>query len=186
MDIKQFTNESPGKLEPIETAWGSGHAFIPEPLPPRWKFPESLWPLLAEAKSQVALLEGVGRGLANPAILLRPISGREALQSSALEGTFSTPGQLLLFELDPKQPRSEDDPVNAQLEVANYRKALEYGTSSDLPISTRLLKVMHQFLLSDVRGKDKAPGEFRRAPVGIGVGGRFISSSPHPCCRSSQ
>ena len=178
MDTKLFTNESPGDLVPMQTQWGQDHAFIPRPLPPNWEFPVNLWPLLAAAKSQVSLLEGVGRGLPNPALLLSPMSGREALQSSALEGTFSTAEELLLFELNPKQPQSEDDPVNDRLEVANYRKALEHGTKSDLPLTIRLLKEMHQILLAGVRGRNKDPGALRRKQVGIGAGGRFIPP-PH-------
>lgn len=178
MDTTLFTNESPGRLVPINAEWGADHAFIPEPLPPNWDFPVSLWPLLAEAKSQVSLLEGIGRNLQNPAILLRPLSGREALQSSALEGTYSTAEELLLFELNPAQPQSEDDPVNARLEVFNYQKALDHGTHSDLPIAMRLIREIHRILLTGVRGRDKAPGEFRRVPVGIGAGGRFIPP-PH-------
>ena len=178
MDIKQFTNESPGRLIAIQADWGADHSFIPDALPPRWEFPGFLWPQLAEAKAQLGLLEGVGRGLPNPMLLLQPLSRREALQSSALEGTFSTAEQLLLFEHDPKQPESKEDPVNDWLEVANYRRALEHGINSKLPLSTRLLKEMHKILLTGVRGKDRTPGLLRSVPVGIGSGGRFIPP-PH-------
>jgi len=178
MDTKHFTNKSPGKLVRIETLWGTDHAFIPDPLPPAWDFPHRLWPLLAEAKEQVALLEGIGRGLANPNILLQPLAGQEAIQSSALEGTFATPEQMLLFELDPKQPSSEDDPVNTIKEVANYRTALKYGLESELPLSLRLIKEMHRILLTGVRGRDQSPGDFRRLQVGIGTKARFVPPPP--------
>ncbi|MBI3464077.1 MAG: hypothetical protein HY000_13625 [Planctomycetes bacterium] len=59
------------------------------PLPPDWEFPIRLWPLLAEAKQQVGILEGLGRNLPNPAILLRPLADREAIRSSSLEGTYA-------------------------------------------------------------------------------------------------
>ncbi len=178
MDIKQFSDQSPGRLVPVSASWGADHAFIPDPLAPDWVFPESLWPLLSEVKTQVALLEGIGRGLPNPTLLLKPLSGREAIQSSALEGTFATPRELLLFEMDPPQTDSDNELINAPREVANYRQALEYGTGGDLPLSLRLLREMHEVLMRGVRGNEKTPGQFRQQQVGIGAQGRFIPP-PH-------
>ncbi len=178
MDISKFQTDSPGRLTKIETSWGSDHAFIPNPLPPHWNFPNDLWPLLAEAKQQLGILEGLGRNLPNPAILLRPLSDREAIRSSSLEGTYATPKELLLFELQPRESTSEHDKTNDQIEVFNYRRALTHGTSSPLPLSLRLIKELHQILLSKVRGRDRSPGEFRRIQVGIGSQGRFIPPPP--------
>lgn len=178
MDITKFEAAAPGSLTPIIAEWGADHAFIPAPLPPQWQFPTSLWPLLAEARQQVGVLEGLGRNLPNPAILLRPLLDREAIQSSRLEGTYASPKELLLYELNPSEAKSIHDKTNDHMEVYNYRRALHHGVASNLPISLRLIKELHQILLQGVRGRDKTPGEFRRIPVGIGVGGRFIPAPP--------
>ena len=47
---------------------------------------------------------------------------REAIRSSKLEGTFVTPTELLLFDMEPIESTSETDPVNSQREVFNYRR----------------------------------------------------------------
>ena len=60
----------PGKIVPID---GSEHAFIPDALPPKWEFPVRLWSLIAEAKHQIGVLDGIGRVLPDPAIL-QPLS----------------------------------------------------------------------------------------------------------------
>ena len=146
MDINQFTAEMPGRLVRIE---GGDHAFIPEPLPPNWEFPPRLWPLVAEAKRLIGILEGIGRVLPNPAILLRPTEDREAIQSSALEGTYATPRQLLIFELDPPNVATESDEVNRFREVHNYRRAIQHATTSDLPISLRLIRELHGLLMRE-------------------------------------
>lgn len=87
---------------------GGEAALLPQPLPPRdWSFPVELWPLLAEAKRYLGELEGIGSVLPDPTILLRPMVDREAIQSSALEGTYATPKELLLFELEPVRPRAQ-------------------------------------------------------------------------------
>jgi Fic family protein len=174
MDVRLFASNPPGRLVPIEADWGRDHAFIPNDLPPEWEFPPDLWPLLADAKQQMGILEGVGRNLPNPAILLRPLADREAIQSSRLEGTYASPRELLLFELDPRESRSEGDPLNDHREVFNYRQALHHGSTTVLPVSVRLIKELHELLLQGVRGRDRTPGHFRKIQVGIGSGGRFI------------
>src|SRR6202158_6573380 len=99
MDIRHFRANTPGQIIPSE---GGENAYLPNPLPPKWKFPEKLWPLVVAARENLKLLEGLGRNLRDPGILFRPLQGREAIQSSALEGTYATPHELLLFALDRK------------------------------------------------------------------------------------
>lgn len=186
MDIHLFQSDRPGDLVTItrDNITGSQHAFIPHPLPPRWEFPLRLWPLLAEARQQLGVLEGIGRNLPNPGILLRPLADREAIRSSQLEGTYATARELLLFEIQPRQSRSEDDPANAQREVYNYRRALHEAANPVLPLSLRLVRDLHRTLLDQVRGRDRSPGEFRRIQVAIGSDHRFVPPPPHlvlPC-----
>lgn len=138
----------------------------------------AIWPLLAEAKQQLGILEGVGRTLSNPGILLRPVQDREALRSSRLEGTYVTATELLVYEMGPKKAVSEEGPANDQREVLNYRRALQHGVNSNLPLSVRLIKDLHKILLTGVRGRDRTPGEFRRVQVAIGSDHRFIPPPP--------
>ncbi len=151
---------------------------MPWPLPPAWKFPLDLWPLLGEAKQQIGILEGIGRNLPNPAILLRPLSDREAIRSSRLEGTYVTSKELLLFELEPTESKGERTPTNDRLEVLNYRRALNHGATSELPLSLRLLRELHRILLTGVRGQDRSPGAFRQNQVAIDENKRFIPPPP--------
>src|SRR5262245_22571528 len=102
---------------------GLPFAFDPAPLPPTW-FPSDLqWRLLIEAREALARLDGTGRHLANPSLLLRPLQNREALSSSSIEGTFATPEELLLFEVEPLSPSHDKGRVNDWREVFNYREA---------------------------------------------------------------
>jgi Fic family protein len=173
MNPADFQPNAPGRILPIG---GNEHAFVPHPLPPAWTFPERLWPLLNEASTKLGLLEGVGRHLPAADLLLRPLERREAVQSSAIEGTFATPRELLLFEIEPSEPVRESDPANSWKEVFNSQQALQYGTTSELPLSLRLIRDMHRILLTGVRGQERAPGEFRRIQVAIGTTGqhRFV------------
>jgi Fic family protein len=177
MDERQFNTRSPGKLVPIPEG---GKAFVPEPLPANWTFPTKLWPLLAEAKSTVSLLEGIGRTLPNAGILLRPLHDREALQSTRLEGTYITAKEFLLFELETTDTPAGDD-RNDWREVSNYRRALSHGTSTTLPLSLRLIRDTHEILMNGVRRGDMTPGMFRKHQVAIGskVNPRFVPPPPN-------
>lgn len=173
MDPQLFQANAPGQVISIG---GSEHAFLPHPLPPSWTFPEQLWPLLNEASTKLGLLEGVGRHLPAADLLLRPLERREAVQSSAIEGTYATPRELLLFEIEPSEATRASDPANSWKEVFNSQQALQYGTTSELPLSLRLIRDMHRILLTGVRGQERAPGEFRRVQVAIGASAsrRFV------------
>ena len=175
MDTSKFTQNKTGELVKVNIP-PEDWAFIPDALPPKWQFPVELWPLLSEAKESIARLDGIGRTLPNPELLLRPLQSREAIRSSSLEGTYASPQQLLLFQLQPRQPKSEKDPANAWLEVSNYSRALRQGMAflEELPLCLRLIRELQKTLLTGVRGKDKAPGEFRKCQVHIGSDRRFV------------
>jgi Fic family protein len=175
VDKGQFGAQSPGRLIQIlspEPDW----AFVPDPLPTSWKLPAELTPLLIEAREALARLDGAGRYLPGNTFLLRPLQKREALRSSALEGTFATAEELLAYGLEPKEPTSNADPANAWREVFNYDAALQQGLEllKRLPLSSRVIRELHATLLNGVRGTDRTPGVFRKRQVHIGSTRRFV------------
>jgi Fic family protein len=171
MDLERFGPASPGSLVGIG---GGDKAFVPTPLPPSWPFPVHLWPLLAEAKQSIGVLEGIGRTLPNPEILITPLQQREAIRSSSLEGTFATPEELLLFDNEQPEATSAHEPSNAWREVYNYASALRLGTTTEQPLSLHLIRTLHHELMKGVRGRDQSPGQFRTNQVHIGHGKRFV------------
>ncbi|MCW3099575.1 MAG: hypothetical protein JWL77_5193 [Chthonomonadaceae bacterium] len=92
---------------------------------------------------------------------------KEAVLSSQIEGTQSSLSDLLLFESD----EVPGVPLADVQEVSNYVAALNYGMErieADAPLTLRLLREIHGVLLSEGRGEDKLPGEFRRSQNWIG------------------
>jgi Fic family protein len=85
---------------------------------------------------------------------------REAVSSSRIEGTQASVTEV--FDAVVTGEAKRDD----IREVRNYISALEHGARrmqrDDFPISLRLIREMHEILLTGVRGQDKTPGEFRR------------------------
>lgn len=181
MNKHLFTENTPGVLKKIKTYIEEDWAFVPYTLPTSIQIESETWPLLAEAREELGRLDGVGRHMSNYELLLKPLQRREALKSSSLEGTYATPEQLLLFGIDTREPKSGHD-RNAWKEVFNYAKALRNGqeliANDRLPISLRLIKILHRELLSGVRGHHRDPGHFRKVQVHIDSDRRFIPPPP--------
>ncbi|MFA7441125.1 MAG: Fic family protein [Sphingomonadaceae bacterium] len=139
----------------------------------------ALFPLVGPANAAIARYEGVLSGIPNPDILLSPLTAREAVLSSKIEGTQVTLGEVLEYEaqghlLDESTPRKAD-----AREVLNYRAALREAESlmAQIPLSQRLIKATHRVLMDGVRGRHKDPGEYRRIPNWIGPEGCAIEQA---------
>jgi len=178
MDIKRFTDKKTGDLRKFNsTQTGRDEwLFIPREFPPDWDFPSRLWPLLADAKEALGTLNGIGQTLPSADLLLSPLQNKEAITSSRIEGIYVTPQQLLLYDLDPREPSSAKGKQADWHEVSNYRAALIEGCQMlrDAPLTNQVIRAMHRTLLSGVRGHHQTPGEFRRMQVQIGANGRYV------------
>jgi cell filamentation protein, protein adenylyltransferase len=168
MDRHAFADEAPGRLVP--TIHGA-LAYVPDDLGPIIDI-AAVAPAMLEAMQALGELKGACRRLAEPGILIRPLQRREALTSSAMEGTFSTQDALILAERGIE--RDDDD---ATREVRNYVRALDDAVVAlgRLPICHRILTDAHRTLLSGLghgRGAQKRPGEYK--PDQNWIGGRTI------------
>ena len=171
MRESDFTAASPGRLVAAHTLDGSyWPAFVPNPLPPAMTWSSETVYLLSNADRSLSELNGRAAALPNPYLLLLPLTAREAVASSGIEGTTSNLAELYQFQLD-GITRDRDDAE----ELDNHVKAMQFGLDrlQQLPMSLRLLREVHQVLMSGVRGSSRRPGEFRTGQVIIG-GGRGI------------
>jgi Fic family protein len=126
--------------------------------------------LLSEAEAALGRLAGAGRVLPDPHLLVGPYLRREAVASTRIEGTRASLDELFDAE-------ATDRPPNADIEeVVNYIRAMETGVArlNSLPLSTRLLREMHEILLAGVRGRDRQPGQLRTTQNWIGGAGDTI------------
>jgi len=174
VDPKNFKNSSAGKcINTLKDYW----AFVPNPLPPEIKYDKELIRLLSEADRLLGELSGTGRLLATPYLLIAPYVRREAVSSSRIEGTQAALSDLFFFEaVETEEPKVPD-----VREVRNYVQAMEYGLTrlKDLPISTRLIKEIHQILMKGVRGEHLTPGELRQSQNWIGPPGCLLNEATY-------
>lgn len=158
-----------GRYEVTSTAGEAVRAFILSPLPPTppLEFSPTRQRLLERAHLALGRLDSITLLLPEPNVFLYAYIRREAVLSSQIEGTQSSLSDLLLFELQDAPGVPFDDVV----EVSNYVAALEHGMArlqKGFPLSSRLIREMHEVLLSRGRGSGKSPGEFRRTQNWIG------------------
>ena len=141
-------------------------AFVPAPLPPKFEWTPRLIRVLSEADRLIGKLAGEGGRLPNPHVLMRPFVQREAVLSSKIEGTQATLGELLAAEAGAVVNRSPED----LREVGNYVIALEHGIArlKELPLCVRIVRELHEKLLTGVRGHQATPGRFRKIQNWIG------------------
>lgn len=144
-------------------------AFVPDPLPPQMPLDltNARQRQLERATLALGRLDSITLLLPDPDLFLYAYVRREAVLSSQIEGTQSSLSDLLLFEIDQAPGVPFDDVV----EVSNYVAALEHGVArlrEDFPLSNRLIREMHEKLLSRGRGSERSPGEFRRSQNWIG------------------
>lgn len=151
-------------------------AFIPSSLPPEpaVKIEGVLLQLLSDANIALGRLDTLSSLLPNVDHIIAMYVRKEALLSSQIEGTQASLEDIFEYESDIPLENIQD-----VQEVVNYIKALNHGLQriEEFPMSIRLIKEIHHILLSDTRGKDKTPGEFKRSQNWIGPGGCSLKNA---------
>ncbi len=151
--------------------------FAPQRLPLQDVRLEPLIKSIGNARASLAHYDGVLHGIPNTSVLLTPLTTREALLSSKIEGTIATMGEVYRFEAgETPEKQIRKDEIQ---EILNYRKALRHAESvlSNKPFHLNLLLELQIILLDSVRGRDKNPGHFRKTQNYIGQPGSPVEEA---------
>lgn len=151
--------------------------FILPLLPPKLDY-ASVFSQIIKARDIVARYDEAVKRLPNPEIIQQSFETKEAVLSSKIEGTQMTLDEAFLF--DAKDIKSEESEREKDFrEVHNYRRAIKQSRAllRKKPLSENVIKSLHKILLSSARGKNKAPGEFRKNEVYIGPYGGTVKDA---------
>lgn len=171
-----------GERVPCSAVAGEHYtAYVPRPLPPAPPLDlTDIYPLLDQANVAIGRLDGMSMVLPDPSLYLYMYVRKEAVLSSQIEGTQSSLSDLLLFE----SAEAPGVPIDDVTEVSCYVAAMNYGLErlKEFPLSLRLLREIHEKLMTNARGGNKQPGEFRTSQNWIGGtrpgNARFVPPPP--------
>jgi len=165
--------------------------YIPDTLPLKTIDWERHVTLIGKANAALARYDGILLGMVNPQVLLSPLTTREAVLSSRIEGTQASLEEVLEYEADVGEPGPDQEiPDTPQIrdihEIINYRKAMGAAVEelAARPFSINTIRNLHSILLTGVRGGHKDPGEIRHiqnyiAPPGTPIErANFIPPAP--------
>ncbi len=157
--------------------------YVPQSLPLAGLDFARLIRKIGPANAALARYDGLLQSAINPRVMLSPLTNREAVLSSKIEGTQATVDEVLEYEAGMEFGREKVQDIQ---EIVNYRKALTLATEAlaDRPLTLSLIRSMHAVLMDSVRGADKTPGQFRVNQNWLGPDGceidqaTFVPPSP--------
>jgi Fic family protein len=180
VQVDDFRNSPVGDLVPIsgtDPRTGRGfrhHAFVPHPLPAQVDLRPGTYKAVSEADRALGALDASVAHLPNPHLLVQPSLAREAVSTSALEGTFAPYADVLGAQY------TDDRGLPADVrEVHNYVTAAFRGLAliKQRPICLSVMKELQGILVSGTRGDSFDAGKLRMRLVCIGDHGRGVEQS---------
>ena len=180
VQVERFRGSPVGRLVPIS---GMDHmlgeeyshfAYVPAPLPTDIALETRSIKLLEDAARALGALDSKTQLLPNPNLLVRPSLTKEAVATTALEGTFAPLSEALGADY------VEEKRQSAELrEVMNYVRAANQSMKllQELPICLRMLTQLQATLVRGTRGDAFDLGELRQRQVCIGQQGRGVVAS---------
>lgn len=150
------------------------YAFLPNPLPARIDLAPRTFKLIAEAERAIGRLDAAASRLPNPSLFLRPTLYREAVSTSALEGTYAPLNAVLEAQFVEERARTEEE-----REILNYVAAAVRGLDliASKPICVTLIAELQAILVRGTRGDSHDAGSLRKGQVYVGERRRGIERS---------
>lgn len=181
MDVDKLSASPIGQLVPI-TGYDSRFseeyeyfAYAPDPLPAELSLEMATYSAVVDAVAAMSRADQAASLLPNPSLLARPATRREAVSTSALEGTYAELPDV--FEADFLDAAEMSSSVS---EVRNYVTAAERAyelVGLGQPISIRMLEDLQSELLRGTPSDGPHAGSVRSTQVFIGVGNRRVESA---------
>ena len=169
--MERFADSPVGQLVPVEVPVGDEMvrqlAFVPSPLPDELTLSQATWSAAMNAAVELGQLAGMTRSLqVEPTLLAGLTVRREALSTSALEGTYAPVVDVLASEASPLSPRT-----TAITEVLNFVHAADHGVErlAELPVCMRLACELHAILVEGTPSEDYQRGQVRETQVAVGA-----------------
>lgn len=176
MDLEGLGSSPIGQLVPITGQDDrlrdyDYYAFVPDRLPDEVSLGAPTWNRVAQATEALGRLHQACVTLPNPRLLIAPALAREAVDTSALEGTYGALADVLearLTETAPKSPEVAE--IHAYERIAH--KAFDWVR--ERPVTLAMLSDLQGELAGESTNPSRDPGRVRQHQVVIGPKGGTI------------
>lgn len=135
-----------------------------------------IFEVLSRVNNKIGRLEEKFKHSIVRGALVQILSLSESVESTRIEGTQVTFTDMV-------EEQNNDNPRWEITEVSNYREALQEGyerIKNGYPISSRLIKELHEILMQDARGSTQSPGQYRKVQNFIGPTNRIEDATYIP------
>jgi Fic family protein len=140
-------------------------AFFAQALPDDFNLSSATWTRISEASAALARLDQACRQLPDPRLLIRPSLWREALDTSALEGTVGALQELLEAQLPSSRFVS---PETAEIRAYETIAVEAFSAIRERPITASLLCELQAGLFRNSPAPPRDLGRIRREVVWVG------------------
>ena len=153
-------------------------AFIPDDLPVELDLPGSTWMAVSDAAAELGRLDAAASLIPRPQLVVRVATRREAIGTSALEGTYAELTELFAAETIPE---SADGPAITPTvrEVMNYTRAADsaFAWVADRPITLSMICGLQAEIVRGTPSDGPEAGSIRENQVFIGAKHRRVSEA---------
>ena len=180
MDNELLSKSPIGQIVPVQGDYGLHEkfacwAYLASPLPDDIaNLTSATWAKISEASTALGRLDQETKGLEDPQLLIYPTLFREALTTSALEGTYGQLSDLLETRLPGNQMESQEiKEIYAYLEAARAA----FKSVETRPISVAMLCDIQREIFAQTKRTFRDLGAVRKHHVWIGDEGQPISEA---------
>jgi cell filamentation protein, protein adenylyltransferase len=153
-------------------------AFVPAELPASVELPGSVWLTVTEAMTELGRLDAAASLIPSPQLLTRVATRREAIGTSALEGTYANLTELFAAEVLPLEEQATEVPPNVR-EVMNYTRAADtaYSWIQDRPITIGMISMLQAEIVRGTDSDGPDAGAVRSSQVFIGAANKRVGEA---------
>ena len=153
-------------------------AFVPADLPDHVDLPATVWMVVSEAMTELGRIDAAASLIPNPQLVTRVATRRDAIGTSALEGTYADLTELFAAEVLPVGDQEAAVAPNVR-EVMNYARAADaaYGWIAERPITLGMLSALQAEIVRGTDSDGPEAGAMRRSQVFIGAKHRPVAEA---------
>lgn len=182
--MKSLSTSPIGRVTPIAGYDGrfgedyEAEAFVPKDLPIEIELPGNTWTVVSDAATELGRLDAAASLIPRPQLVARVATRREAIGTSALEGTYANLTELFAAEMFLEDEQNAHLPPNVR-EIINYTRAADsaFIWINERPIALSMIAALQAQIVRGTPADGPNAGSIRDTQVFIGAKHRRVDEA---------